>query len=366
MVHEKYQYLPPMSDREYQELKEDIIAHGVLVPIIVDEEGNIIDGHHRAKVCEELGLEWPLVVKAFDSEEEKQAVAIGLNLKRRQLSPEQAEQMRAKMKELVVTLRKQGKSQHEVATLAGIPRGTIARWEAGEPDMKVTDLRVSIPKSLHQEIHDRVSSGESVNNIAGDYKITPERIRQISTLVSARQVIPNPVGEIEALSGQYRSIIIDPPWPMEKIEREVAPNQGVKLDYPVMSLEEIAALPVKSLVHPQGTHLYLWTTHKFLPDALDLVKQWGFNYHALMTWVKPSGFTPFSYMYNTEHVIFASCGWYRPERLGIKLAFEGKVVRHSQKPDVFYDIIREATPEPRLEMFARTPREGFVVWGNEV
>lgn len=368
MVIEKYQLLPPMSQHEYEELKADIIEHGVIVPVIVDEEGNIIDGHHRARICEELAIECPTVVRKFISEEEKQALAIGLNLKRRQLSPEQAELMRQKMKELVVTLRKQGKSQHEVAQIAGIPRGTIARWEAGESDMKVTDLRLSIPKSEYQGIFDRVEGGETFDSIAGDWKVTPERIRQIANLHKTMQNVPEPV-DPESLTfptGHYRTIVIDPPWPVEKISLEKLSNQGRKLDYPTMTLDEIKALDVGSLTHPAGTHLFLWVTHKYLPYGLELVKEWGFNYHALMTWVKPSGFTPYSFMYNTEHVIFATNKWVRPARLGVKLSFEEAVVRHSQKPEVFYDIIRETTFEPRLELFARTPREGFKVWGNEV
>jgi len=166
--------------------------------------------------------------------------------------------------------------------------------------------------------------------------------------------------------GRYRCIVLDPPWPMEKIERTERAHQGDTLDYPIMSLEEIADLPMPDLVDPSGCHVYLWVTHRFLPDGLDLFEHWGVRYQCVMTWVKPTGITPYSWMYNTEHVLFGRIGSLRLERMGLKLAFEAPVVRHSQKPDVFYDLVREASPEPRLELFARTTREGFVVWGNEV
>ncbi len=166
--------------------------------------------------------------------------------------------------------------------------------------------------------------------------------------------------------GKYRCIVVDPPWPVSKIEREARPRQGHDLDYPTMSLEEIGALDVASLADPNGCHLYLWTTQKYLPDALDIASGWGFGYQCLMTWVKPTGMTPYSWMYNTEHVIFAHVGDLRLAQLGLKLSFEAPIAGHSVKPDVFYDRVARASPGPHLEMFARRQRAGWQVWGNEV
>lgn len=69
----------------------------------------------------------------------------------------------------------------------------------------------------------------------------------------------------EIPKGKYRTIVIDPPWPMQKIDREVRPNQAA-FDYPVMTLEEIERLPVEDL-SASNSHLYLWTTQKFLPST---------------------------------------------------------------------------------------------------
>lgn len=166
---------------------------------------------------------------------------------------------------------------------------------------------------------------------------------------------------------KYRCIVIDPPWPMKKIEREERPNQGIELDYPVMSLDDIKALPVNTLGHADGCHLYLWVTQKYLPFGLELVKAWGFKYQCLMTWRKNVGITPFSWMYDTEHVIFAKMGSLPLTQLGLRLSFDAKVKGHSVKPDTFFDDrVLLASPEPRLEMFARKERNGFAVWGNEV
>jgi N6-adenosine-specific RNA methylase IME4 len=117
---------------------------------------------------------------------------------------------------------------------------------------------------------------------------------------------------------------------------------------------------------PDGCHVYLWVTQKYLPAGLDLFRAWGVTYQCLLTWVKPTGMTPYSWMYNTEHVIYGHVGNLKLERLGLKLSFDAPVVRHSQKPDVFYERVLQASPGPRLEMFSRQPRDGFTAWGAEV
>jgi hypothetical protein len=166
-----------MSSTEYELLKEDIRVNGVVYPIIVDEEGTIIDGHHRAQICQELGIDCPVTVHKFSSVEERQAAALGLNMNRRHLSPEQMYLMRVRMQELVQTLRNQGKTQHDVAQLTGIPRGTIARWEASGA-IEADDLRTLVPKGRYGEILARWET-ESADTIAADFKVTPARIRQI-------------------------------------------------------------------------------------------------------------------------------------------------------------------------------------------
>ena len=188
--------------------------------------------------------------------------------------------------------------------------------------------------------------------------------RELRKKIQARKpkVIPDPP------KGVYRCIVIDPPWPMpriERVEREQQPR--TVLDYPTMELDEIKALQIGELGADDGCHLYLWVTQKFLPEGLKLIEAWGYSYQCVMTWVKPTGMTPYSWMYNTEHVLFATKGGLALQKLGLKLSFEAKVVKgtHSAKPDVFYDRVREASPGPRLEMFARRSQDGFTTWGDE-
>lgn len=168
----------------------------------------------------------------------------------------------------------------------------------------------------------------------------------------------------ELPQGKFRTIVIDPPWAIEKIGREVRPNQ-FDIDYPTAPVEEIMAFPIPSLACEDGCHIYLWTTHKHLPDAFAILGAWGANYECLLTWVKNVGFTPFSWMYSTEHCLFARIGNLPLLQLGKRLDFQAKVREHSRKPDEFYNLIREVSPEPRLDYSGREPRTGFTVYGNE-
>ena len=85
----RYQVMPPLSSEEYQELYESIKAEGVLEPIHVDEEGVVIDGHHRSKIASELGIPCPVITHDDLSELQKRSLAFTLNLKRRHLNREQ-------------------------------------------------------------------------------------------------------------------------------------------------------------------------------------------------------------------------------------------------------------------------------------
>lgn len=59
------QLLPELSQDEYEALKADIARRGVQVPVEYDEEGNILDGHHRVQACQELGIkDWPSIVRS--------------------------------------------------------------------------------------------------------------------------------------------------------------------------------------------------------------------------------------------------------------------------------------------------------------
>jgi len=163
----------------------------------------------------------------------------------------------------------------------------------------------------------------------------------------------------------FRTIVIDPPWPMEKIQREVRPNQ-VEFDYTTMSIEEIKGFPLQKFMSKDGCHVYMWTTQKFLQYSFDVFNAWGVKYQCLMTWVKNVGFTPFSWMYSTEHVLYGTVGSLPLLRKGLRLDFNAKVREHSRKPDEFYELVKRVSVEPRVDIFSREKRDGFEQYGYEV
>ena len=165
--------------------------------------------------------------------------------------------------------------------------------------------------------------------------------------------------------GIYRTIVIDPPWPMRKIKREVRPNQH-ELDYPTISVDEIGAMPVGDML-ADDAFVFLWTTQKFLPDSFAILNRWGLKYRFTMVWHKPGGIQPInSPQFNIEFVVAGSVG--NPLFTDLKAfnaGFNAPRGRHSEKPEAFYDLLRRVCAAPRLDMFNRRAIRGFDAWGNE-
>lgn len=193
--------------------------------------------------------------------------------------------------------------------------------------------------------------------------LTERQLQSIDQILARRKAMKIP--KAPTVKGKYRTIVIDPPWPVAWPRRLSRPNQ-LGMPYPTITLEEIKKLPIKRLVMPDGCHVYLWTTHGFLPIAFKLFKVWGIDYKCLLTWVKNVGFTPYSFMLTTEFCLYGQVGKLPLSKLGKRVDFSAKAREHSRKPDKFYKLVRLLSPEPRLDMFSREPRKGFKQWGNEI
>ena len=113
-----FQVMPPLPDDQYALLKADIAARGVLVPVEYDEEGHILDGHHRVKACRELRIEWPSTIRYIPDMQARRQHARTLNLLRRQLTDEQRAQVMRDMRQDGMTIR-------EIAKAAGVSVGTV-------------------------------------------------------------------------------------------------------------------------------------------------------------------------------------------------------------------------------------------------
>lgn len=118
-INDQYQLLPDLSEEEYKSLKEDIFNRGVQVPIELDEEGNVLDGHHRLKICAELGIkDYPSIIRPGLNNKEKIHHVLSLNLNRRHLDKEQR-------KELHIKLREMGMSYRAIAEMTKVDASTV-------------------------------------------------------------------------------------------------------------------------------------------------------------------------------------------------------------------------------------------------
>lgn len=165
---------------------------------------------------------------------------------------------------------------------------------------------------------------------------------------------------------KFKTIIIDPPWPTRFIKLRIRPNQ-IRMPYNTMSQEELKNIQI-NLLADNDCSLFLWTTHTFLPDALELMKHWGFKYHCLITWDKTNGRPCCGFKRKTEFVVYGYKGKINVNQRGkfIPTLFTEKLTTHSTKPDSFYKMLLSNTPPPRIDIFARRLREGYQCIGDEI
>ena len=174
---------------------------------------------------------------------------------------------------------------------------------------------------------------------------------------------------------KYKLILADPPWRQSKGgKKSVRPNSsGEELDYPVISLEEIEDIMYSARNLAEENHiLFLWTIDKYLFEAEKIVRNIGYKLHARMIWNKVTGIpAAFTVRYGHEYLLYMYYGKLLPvakdERGKIHTVFKEQVKRHSQKPEIAYQIIERLYPEAKkLELFARNKRNGWDIWGNEL
>lgn len=165
-------------------------------------------------------------------------------------------------------------------------------------------------------------------------------------------------------------IYADPPWRYGTWK-----GQGVaERHYPTMSIEEIKALPVAELAD-RDCILFLWATFPMLPEALDVLRAWGFRFKTVaFTWIKLAPktnriFWGMGYWTrsNAEICLLATRGQPRRQARNVHQVIISHVEEHSKKPDEARQrIVALMGDVPRIELFARQTAPGWDVWGNEV
>jgi N6-adenosine-specific RNA methylase IME4 len=167
----------------------------------------------------------------------------------------------------------------------------------------------------------------------------------------------------------YDLIVIDPPWPFATWSAK-GQGKSPSAHYRVMTLAEIMALPVRGLLNNHAVGL-LWTTVAMLAQAFAVMQAWGITYKTNLMWrkVTPNGKVRMGcgFWARTMHepILLGTVG--KPGKFTMPSCFDGIAREHSRKPDEFYRMITDRTPDlRRADVFAREKREGWDCWGDEV
>jgi N6-adenosine-specific RNA methylase IME4 len=380
-IHEAAGAFPMLTEPELNDLATNIKQNGQQVPIVL-YGGKILDGRNRFKACQIAGVE-PLTENRDDIEDPFMWVW-SLNAERRHLQSQEQKALIWKklhgMSSAMIEARERIESDRRARISEAATAGLVGRAsQTLDVAQTVQHLNHGPRKAVTREYEAQaagVNRGaiqradtllKSAPDLADKVASGETRFSDAAREASRRQVIEKlestSARETKAASGIYDVVVIDPPWPMQKIERDVAPNQ-VAFDYPVMTEEELQRLKIPMA---DDCHVWLWTTHKFLPMAFRLLDQWGMKYVCSFVWHKNGGFQPFGLpQYNCEFAIYARKG--TPVFIDTKefnVCFNAPRGKHSEKPEEFYEVVRRVTAGRRLDMFNRRAIEGFDGWGNE-
>lgn len=346
--------MPAMDGRARADLAADIAKRGILTPLDITASDEVLDGIERLGIAAELGIdELPVRIVAPEDEVEYRLLAA---LKRRHLRASQRAALAVEL-DAYRQLRADGDARRQANLRQNAsegadlpPRGKTRELAA---DMAgVSPRTIQDASTVHEhdpELFARVKAGE----IAAD-----QAARKVRRQLRDAQLAPPPPPP----EGPFDLIYADPPWQLGNADSRYAPENH----YPCMPLEKIEALAVPAA---DNAILFLWAVNQRLPEALDVMRAWGFEYVANLVWVKPSIGLGVWTRNRHEVLLVGRRGKISPPEPDERpdSVIEANRGRHSAKPESLYTLIESAYPQlTKLELFHRgTPRPGWAAWGNQ-
>jgi len=169
---------------------------------------------------------------------------------------------------------------------------------------------------------------------------------------------------------RFKTVYADPPWKFSNR----ATRSAAEKSYRVMTVEEIMNLgPLVEGVSEDNAHLYLWSTVTHMPDAFKVMAEWGYVYKMFIPWIKLTKHGKLHFGMGNyfrpclEPCLFGVRGRMRTlTRNTRNILYARRPPMHSAKPPEMYDLIEKNSPEPRLELFSRSAREGWTMIGEEI
>ena len=357
--------IPPLTEEEYRGLEASIVADGCRDALVVWGDV-LIDGHNRYRICTAHGIPYQVVEKEFADRDEVKLWMIRNQLSRRNLTAFERSELALKLKPLIAGMAKENQgmrtdlcqksdrspidTKREVARAAGVSHDTIAKAEkiiAAAPEEVKAELRAG-NMSINQ-VYQQVRRAEKEAAREEARQSNAEKVQALSSPLDAH--------------GLFQTIVIDPAWDWGD-EGDVNQFGRAKPDYRTMPVEEIEALPIARIAD-ENCHLYIWVTNRSLPKAFHLMEAWCFRYITCLTWVKPSIGMGNYYRGSTEQVLFGVKGSQCLKRHDVGTWFEApRGLRHSEKPDAFYELVESCSYAPYIDIFGRKERAGWTVWGE--
>ena len=164
---------------------------------------------------------------------------------------------------------------------------------------------------------------------------------------------------------RYSLIYADPPWRYDYAETK---NREIENQYPTMDLDELCSLPAGELAADDCV-LFLWTTSPKLEDSMRVIEAWGFRYRTCAVWDKERMGMGYYFRQQHEILLVATKGALGVPDPSTRVASVFRVRRdpkHSAKPVEVAQAIEAMYPEAKkIELFCRSPRAGWAVWGNQ-
>ena len=363
-INPEYQTLVfDLSKEEYKSLKESIAKNGLYVPIIVNQNGIILDGHHRYKACLELGKipipSYKIEVRHFNDPLYEELFVSDININRRQLHDYKK----------IVSVLKQKSTLRKIAE-----RNSKANLKQGDKN-KVsefpTDRNLSLGGRIDEELGKRANvSRDTIQKVEFiEAKATAKQkeelekdhvsINYVYHILKSIERHTNPSPSPKLPEGEYDVILADPPWSYRFFGNEGSAEE----QYQTMSDNEIMEFKAPSA---KNCILFLWVTNPKLEVGISVLKAWGFEYKTSIVWIKPQARLGYRARGRHEQLLIGVKGQIPipPAENNIRPSSvledsQGNIVipspKHSQKPKEVYMMIETSYPNRKyIELFARS------------
>lgn len=257
-------------------------------------------------------------------------------------------------------------SERTVATAAkvrdaGAPE-LVEAVETGKVSVSAAAVITELPKEEQVEV---VAHGErEILQRAKEINADKAKIRRAQRIERIAEI--NKGNTELGTQTRYPIIYADPPWRYENPPIG-STSRAIENHYDTMTLEDICALPVAKLAADDAL-LYLWATAPKLAECMKVIEAWGFEYRTNMVWDKVKIGMGYHARNQHEILLIAKRGEIPPPEAGKQPSsvYREERTEHSAKPAFFAEMIEAAYPTlPKIELFCRSPREGWAVWGNQ-